>query len=317
MCIFPSHIWLLRGPTYEKIPVPCKSCWRCLSNRVNDYVGRCLAEASYSDWCVTLTLTYAPRADLADKILTPPHFAQFIRALRKKGHSLRYLVAGEYGELRGRAHFHCILFGKGKPLTIPLPDGGRAPIPYKENFHLPEWPHGHVFADTDSDEKALRYVCKYLLDKNSKRHWFSCSKKPALGAAFFQDKAALHVRHGVFPSSFEYMPPAGHKNRPYLITGVSRREFLRALLLGFAKAYPLDRKTLSEWVLRGVEKVDLWEMRQICKVTGSEEWFTDFAEELLLRAPPRKFVDTVYEFEDDYWQAQLEEMRNGWQVSDS
>lgn len=264
MCIMPSEMIIHKGPYPETIKVPCRECWRCRANRVNDYVGRCLAEASTSDWTLALTLTYAPRDDLADKVLTPSHFQQFARSLRDKAkyktktskvhHSIRYLACGEYGALTGRAHFHCILFGKGEKLEIP----------HQKNHHIDEWSHGHVYGDWNADEKALRYTCKYLLKGESGEYWFSLSKKPPLGSEWFAQKARRSVERGVLPSSFEYLPPFGHRNRPYLMTGATRRDYIDVLVTEWMEKRPLDRTRLSEWVAKALEKYERDAFRKLC-----------------------------------------------------
>lgn len=264
MCISPSFIWVQRGPGYQKQPVACRQCWRCKRNRVNDYVGRCLAEAATSEWVVTLTLTYAPRDDLADKVLHPRHFQLFMKRLRKLGHEVRYFVAGEYGSLRGRAHFHCILFFNNSlpALSVPFynpehlsnPQGSASfsrGIPGgKKMVHVREWPHGHVAADLNADERALRYVCKYLLKEDKQNCWFSMSKKPPLGAEWFARKAAVAVELGtVLPSSFDYLPPGGDRAKPYYMTGATRRDYLNAITTD-----PRYKAVMSEWVLKSFEK---------------------------------------------------------------
>ena len=254
MCINKSFIWVQRGPGYEKIDVACRQCWRCRANRVNDYVARCMAEASTSQASLCLTLTYAPRADLADKIITPEHFQKFIRSLRDDHHLVRYLVCGEYGELRARAHFHCVLFFKH---GSPLPQ-----IPHKENHTYKHWPHGHVYADWDQDEKAIRYVCKYLLDFMPDRHWFSLSKKPPLGDQFLEQKARQAAALRVFPNSWNWLPPGGRQDRNYLLTGVSRREYLAKIKKYSAEFQTLDRSRLNEWVLKALEKLEKWQWKR-------------------------------------------------------
>lgn len=265
MCINPSHVWVSRGPGWEKQPVPCRQCWRCKKNRINDYTGRALCEASTSSHVCTLTLSYAPRTDLADKILHPRHFQLFMKMLRRAGHKVRYLVAGEYGELRGRAHFHAILFfselvepDNGSPLpgwneahlADPL---ASAPfsrhIPQKKRLHIREWPHGFVFADWTGDERAIRYVCKYLLADDKNRAWFSISKKPPLGAAWFAQKAERARELHVLPSSFQYAPPGGNPDRPVLLTGATRRDYLNAITQD-----PALKPRMSDWVLKTFEK---------------------------------------------------------------
>ena len=246
MCQSPSWVYKACAPVPTKISVACRKCWQCKSNRVNDYVGRALAEAQTSDWVLALTLTYAPRSDLADKVLTPRHFQTFMKLVRRGNYNARYLVAGEYGSLKGRAHFHAILFGKGQ----------KPEIPQKQNCHIESWPHGHVFADWTGDEKALRYVCKYILKEDQREGWFSLSKKPALGHAYFQKRAKRFAELGAFPSSFCYMPPGGSKNREYLMTGATRRDFLETMCVEWQKTRPLELSRLSEWVRNAVEKRD-------------------------------------------------------------
>lgn len=274
MCVSPSFVWLEQGPNWVKTPVPCKLCWRCKGGRVNDYVGRCLCEAAYSDWSVTLTLTYAPRYDLADKVLTPAHFQAFIRALRRRDHKLRYLAIGEYGDLKQRAHFHCVLFGQGKKLQIP----------FKRNTHelRAVWPHGHVWADGDADEKSFRYALKYLLHKDKADFWFSLSKQPPLGAAFFAERAQRYLDLSAFPQSFDYLPPGGDKGRSYYMSGATRRYFLKALLDGARERNKYHPERLNEWVIKSAEKVDRYEWQRMCEKYPPDfkEWLASFKSEI-------------------------------------
>jgi hypothetical protein len=258
MCISPNHIWVNRGPKWEQQPVGCRQCWRCKQNRVNDYVARCMAEASTSAHVCTITLTYAPRDDLADQVLHPRHFQLFMKLLRRAGHVVRYLVAGEKGDLKGRTHFHALLFFTHvEPLAIgaDVPSYGApdAPfclqVPNKANVHIREWPHGHVRVDWSASEKSARYVCKYLLAENKNNAWFSLSKKPPLGAAWFAKRADLAASLGVLPSSFEYIPPNGSRDKSYLMTGATRRDFLNRITID-----PADKPRMSEWVCKTFEK---------------------------------------------------------------
>lgn len=264
MCQGNSFVWLQRGPKWEKQPVPCRKCWQCRQLRFNDYVGRSLAEAAYSERVCTLTLTYAPRDDLADRVLHPRHFQLFMKLLRRAGHKVRYLVAGEYGDLRGRAHFHAILFFQHLASQEPHRDYYNRDhladpwasnpfsdqIPQMRMSHIREWPHGHVLADWNSDERSIRYVCKYILkDTERKESWFSLSKKPPLGAAFFAEKAETARASGVLPSTWNYLPPGADKARRYPITGATRRDYLNAVTQD-----PNDKPRMSEWTLKTFEK---------------------------------------------------------------
>jgi hypothetical protein len=268
MCLNPSSVWVQRGPKWEQTPVPCKLCWRCKQNRINDFIGRSLAEAAVSAHSCAITLTYAPRDDLADKVVTPKHFQLFMKLMRRAGHKIRYLVAGEYGELKDRAHFHAILFfthiePSGRPAPSYMGDLIRFPenfqpfsrdIPSMHMVHIKEWPHGHVKVDWSVDDRSIRYVCEYVLT-DKKTGWLSMSKKPPLGAEWFARKAQRALEFEVMPSGFEYLPPNGRSDKPYLMTGATRRDYLKAI---YKALKPKDR-TLSEWVLKSLDKVRKWE----------------------------------------------------------
>lgn len=244
MCVAPSFVYVLRGPGYVRQNKPCGVCWRCIENRVSDYVGRALCEAAYSEAVCALTLTYAPRQDGAEKNLTPSHAQAFIRALRKRGHKIRYLIAGEYGKLRDRAHFHALLFFKSIP-----PDW-----PQEKNFHIDEWPHGHVFCDWTGSDSAIRYVCKYLLKQERGDGWFSISKKPVLGWDFFREKAEENIKLGVFPSSFEYVPPNASSKKRYLMSGTTKMEYLTYISDGLAGTGRIVPSKMSEWAKKSMDK---------------------------------------------------------------
>lgn len=290
MCINPTYVWMERGPKWEKQPVPCRKCWRCKKNRINDYTGRALCEVAVSSVTCTITLSYAPRTDLADKILHPRHFQLFMKMLRRAGHKVRYLVAGEYGELKGRAHFHAVLFFEH--LASP-PPGAPAPfwnprhsddpfssapfsrlIPPKTRLHIREWPHGLVFVDWSSDEKSIRYVCKYILSDDKNRAWFSMSKKPTLGSAWFSQKAQTARAHNVLPSAFAYRPPGSTSNQTFMVTGATRRDYLNAITTDRA-----DLPRMSEWTAKSFEKYERQREAQRVAAMSADELLEHFRSE--------------------------------------
>lgn len=270
MCATPDgYVWIKRGPKWVKMPKPCGSCWQCKENYVNDWVGRCLAEAATAVASVTLSLTYATPKDPLDfshRVVNPHHFQLFMKRLRKAGHKVRYLVAGEYGELFDRAHFHAILFFKelkdipGAPprlenrAAFALDHTIAAPLsrkmPDADMVHIREWPHGHVVTDWSCSERAVRYCCEYLYEDGKKTNWFSMSKKPPLGFEWFAAKAARNIELDVLPSTFEYLPPGGKPGKVYLMTGATRREYLNHIT-----KKKDQRARMSRWVRTSFDKI--------------------------------------------------------------
>lgn len=230
-------------------------CWQCEENYISDWTGRCLAEAQYASKTCALTLTYRDQVDNSHKILHVQHFQNFMKRLRNDGYKVRYLVAGEYGSLRGRAHFHVLLFFYGN-----APE-----IPNKTIAHIKQWDKGHVYADWSADYKAVRYVAKYALknfrydDQDNpdpdRQAWFSMSKKPLIGAQFFIDRAKEYVRHDLMPSSFEYVVDGGKPGKTYLIRNAARALFVKTLVEEYRKlGKEVDLTRVNEWTANAVEK---------------------------------------------------------------
>ena len=274
MCVSPSYVFVQAGPTYEKVPVACRVCWRCKSNRVNSYIGRCLAEHATSDWSTFITLTYRNdpgsdcRADQAEKYITIRHFQDFVRSLRDTNHRTRYFVAAERGELFDRVHFHALLFGKGKPLEVAL----------NQRDWIPSWPHGHVYAES-LNEKSARYAAKYL-EIDGIEGWFSLSKKPPLGFEWFLRRAEDHIRLGVMPSSFHYRPPGGNKDHPYLLTGATKAWFVSAVWAGMKHTRQGSTHDLNEWVRNAIEKDDAKRFKRVCEAMPASQAFAAMKERL-------------------------------------
>lgn len=175
--------------------VGCRRCKQCKANYVTDWVGRCIAEGEVSAAVSSVTLTYRDRGMRSD-LLTYSDFKSFVRRLRRGGYPVRFVAAGEYGSKKGRAHWHAILFWRGR---VPL-------HPIRRNFEQTHWPHGFSFWD-ESNVSALRYVCKYIMkadgDGNAQA-LFRMSKYPPLGSEYFRRLARQYVNAGLAPQDASY-----------------------------------------------------------------------------------------------------------------
>lgn len=185
--------------------VGCRKCWQCKSNRVDNWVGRNIAESHTSTVSYAVTFTYGRDIDgKADHIssvhLMYSDMQKLFKRMRKRRYSMRYIVAGEYGEALGRAHWHGVFHFYGDV----LPEWEGAHLRWTQDewdnvggIHIPEWTsrrHGpigfvHIKKATYSHTRyALKYLLKNEIDPNQQA-LFHMSKKPPLGYTYFMERA--------------------------------------------------------------------------------------------------------------------------------
>lgn len=116
---------------YLFMMAPCGKCLLCKTKKQNDFVFRAAMEsATYDCPPYFFTLTYATRHLPQNGDLCYKDVQDFFKRLRRKwdrqgiNHDIRYIVSGEYGKRRGRAHYHVILFNNpyGASEASPLLD---------------------------------------------------------------------------------------------------------------------------------------------------------------------------------------------------
>lgn len=191
------------------IEAACRKCRLCTDNVTKDWVGRCLAESKTAVATHSVTLTYAPK-DGVDRhertaVLTYSDIQLYLKTLRNKGYPVRYLIAGEYGTKKGRAHWHGIFFWQEK---VP-------PHKLYKMFNDDLWPHGHQVWKRPAPQH-VKYCCKYIR-KDQKdtgaQGKFVVSTKPHLGAYYFADLADRMAADGKVPMNPHYkFPEAKLKN---------------------------------------------------------------------------------------------------------
>lgn len=97
-----------RGDILQTLELPCGQCIGCRLERSRQWAIRIMHEAQCWDRSLFVTLTYAE----APPKLVYSHFQKFMKRLRRHydGRTIRFFVAGEYGEALQRPHFHACLF---------------------------------------------------------------------------------------------------------------------------------------------------------------------------------------------------------------
>ena len=224
--------------------VACHRCWQCKKNRLNDLVGRCIAESKYATQTYAVTLTYANDAGVNAVSLVYKDVQDFMKRLRKR-YKVRYICAGEYGTAKGRAHWHIILFFKGK-----------APkIDQDVRVNWKYWTHGFSYFQ-QPDWKGFQYVLKYVLkdtDLDSADSHLAMSKKPPLGYEFFEQLAKEHVEQAVLPRSYKYKIAGVRKDngteKVFMMQGKTRENFMNAIKAGWVEKYGKEPSSefYEEW----------------------------------------------------------------------
>ena len=186
--------------------VACRECWQCRERKVDDWVGRNIAESKTATAAHVVTLTYGEDAKIGSidhiraAVLTYSDVQKYLKHLRSDGFPVRYFVVGEYGSKKGRAHWHIVLYWQGAVPEHKL----------RENFAQKHWPHGWSYWDKVSPS-AIRYACKYLQKDahDDARQGFGPmpSKKPPLGDAYFKQLADKYVEQGLVMHDLFYSFP--------------------------------------------------------------------------------------------------------------
>lgn len=240
MCTNPGR--LPNGQTFA-----CRKCPQCRDAYVDDWVGRCIAESKTSVAVTVITLTYGNERWMDGRDIDPdqrkqaamlcyPDVQRYFKRLRNDGFEFKYLCVGEYGTLKGRAHWHLVIFWRDK-----VPEHK-----VREDFHERHWPHGWSYWDDKADVHSFRYVCKYLskdLEADAaKQGKLTMSKTPPLGADYFELLAQRYVDDQLAPQSEHYWFAEVRRKstglpRQFRLTRASARHFLSAYVRRWQLCY--------------------------------------------------------------------------------
>lgn len=192
---------------FPQIGIPCGHCIGCRLDYSRTWADRMLAEASYFDNNIFLTLTYnndnlPPRRDGSPiHSLVKRDMQLFMKRLRKEldPQKIRFFCAGEYGSQSMRPHYHLILFNcKLDDLKLLRENDLHQPYFVSETISK-LWPFGfHIIANVNWDTCA--YVARYVVKKqkgagadvyekfNFEPEFSTMSRKPGIGRTFYEDR---------------------------------------------------------------------------------------------------------------------------------
>lgn len=216
--------------------IPCGQCWSCRLKKSAEWATRAALETREFEhnWFITLTYDneHLPTTDyMVDEetgefykndgtwngYLVPEHFKKFMKDLRRyyKYHydwdGIRFLMCGEYGEKKGRPHYHAIIF------NLPLFKDGEnkltderalKPSKYKAmkgmaywDSELIEriWGRGQTIV-ADVNWSTCAYVARYVMKKQTGKAgaeayaaqgktpvYANMSRRPGIGRNYYDD----------------------------------------------------------------------------------------------------------------------------------
>ncbi len=210
---------------------------------------------SYQAWYVTLT--YNPEHLPPGGNLVPKELQEFLKRLRKNTkYTFRYLASGEYGEDKGRPHYHLILFADRE---LPFEMGycrTRGKVVCIKSPFIDAWTKNNIpigFADiipilsNEDGNRIFGYVVGYVLEPLTTHKQIETKREPE----FLRMSRKLGYKE--IPKIVKMLK--SHKVGTQYIEGVEITNDLQMIKFG-GKLYPLGRY-MREQILKGLggEKV--------------------------------------------------------------
>lgn len=228
MCVKPL--------TINGLEVSCRECDKCLATYKNSWVARSVAERNSVPYSYVITLTYADvdgQPPLGARVYRYKDVQDFWKRIRwhaqkRWGENIdfRYVIVGEKGTLRGRCHYHGVIFSSHPVVELgEFAAPGKNELVYGKRMDWTLWGHGFVQMD-QCTRKSIAYVLKYILKsrmtvakseghaREGKTEWLAssylwCSKRPPIGATWLYDKLHDLTRKGLCPPSLRMRVSGG------------------------------------------------------------------------------------------------------------
>lgn len=254
MCERPITVYQADGRATE---VACRECWQCKENRINDWVGRNIAESKVSTSSNAITLTYGREDGLADHwraaVLTYSDVQKYFKRLRFHGYDFSQFTAGEYGGLKGRSHWHTIIHWRG---AAPFHNLNVREDHYRVNEHgevLGQyWDRGYCHWK-EASHHDVRYNTKYITKNDGDAQCkVTMSKSPPLGRLYFAQWAYVQAMQGLAPQDATYFWPDVRNKEgeviKFMMKGVTLDHYLHAWKLAWDVLRPTQNYPNSEIV---------------------------------------------------------------------
>ena len=171
--------------------IKCGTCSQCIAEKANNWVIRNYYENKAHTKKCFITLTYAKDT----KFLVKKDLQDFLKRLRKQlekqNIKIRTFNAGEYGTLKHRPHFHCIIYGwqDEKPIYKGLSKKG---YPMFESELIKRiWGKG-ITVYQEFNENEIPYIALYDTN-NEKISYFYKMKRKEVDKYIKKLKKEIHL----------------------------------------------------------------------------------------------------------------------------
>lgn len=178
------------------VTLPCGRCIGCRLEYSRQWAARAVHEMRSHPVGCSLTLTYDDAHLPSGGTLRKSDHQKFMKSLREKyaPREIRFFYCGEYGERRGRPHYHTCLFNfdfSDKKFVRKSPTG----FDLFESEELSSlWKHGEALVgelNFETAAYAARYMTKKIKGPSAKQHYgdrlpeyADGSRRPGLGSAY-------------------------------------------------------------------------------------------------------------------------------------
>lgn len=149
----------------QPLTVSCGQCVGCRLERSRQWAARIMGEAQLHKANSFITLTYDNENLPDDHSLNVKHWQDFAKRLRKRKGKFRFYHAGEYGDKKGRPHYHAAIFGmdflSDRKYYTTTKQGHTL---YTSKSLNAIWGQGEVWIGDLSFESAA-YIARYIMKK--------------------------------------------------------------------------------------------------------------------------------------------------------
>lgn len=180
MCLYPIQV----NVNGVRETVKCGKCIECVKAQSQEWALRIMLEAKQYEHNCCLTLTYDNEHVPSDYNLSRKDIQLFLKSLRKAiaPVKIRVFYSGEYGEKRGRPHFHCIVFG-WEPDDLVYKFSKSTPY-YHSVFVSKLWKRGLISVGEVTYDTAFycaKYLQKFVASDKEVKPFIGMSNRPGIG----------------------------------------------------------------------------------------------------------------------------------------